>query len=117
MKILVIIPARKGSKGIRKKNLAKINGKPLIHFTFDLCKKIKNVSKFCLTTDSKDIINYSKKFKVISSPFKRPSYLSKDNSKLSEAILHTLEFYRIKKLIMNILCFYNLRPLLGVLKR
>lgn len=108
MKVLVIIPARKGSKGIKKKNLAKINKKPLIHFTFDLCKKIKNVSKFCLTTDSREIINYSKKFKIISSPFKRPQNLSKDNSKLSDAILHTLQFFKNKKI--NFEYFVLLQP-------
>ena len=108
MKILVIIPARKGSKGIRKKNLAKINGKPLKHFTFELSKKIKNDSKFSLTTDSKEIINYSKKFKLISSPFKRPQNLSKDNSKLSDAILHTLKFFKNKKI--NFEYFVLLQP-------
>ena len=101
MKILTIIPARKNSKGIKKKNLSKIKGKPLIYYTFKTCEKIRNISKFCLTTDSKEIIDYSKKFKRISAPFIRPKKISKDHSKISQVIIHTLKYYRKIGLIFD----------------
>ena len=79
VKILGIITARKGSKGVKNKNLKKINGKPLIFYTFDFIKKNKFFHDTILTTNSDKLIDYSKKFPFIRCPFKRPEYLSKDN--------------------------------------
>ena len=63
MKILIFIPARGGSEGIKNKNLVKINKKPLIKFTIDLAKKIKKYDIF-VSSDSKKIINYCKSLGV-----------------------------------------------------
>ena len=54
MKILGFIPARKGSKGLKNKNLVKFMGKPLIFHTIDCCKKLKFLTPF-VSTDSKEI--------------------------------------------------------------
>ena len=43
MKNLIIIPARKGSKRIKNKNLYKVNKKPLIYWTINLAKKLKKI--------------------------------------------------------------------------
>ena len=61
MKDLVFIPARAGSKGIKNKNLAKINNKPLIAHTIDFIKKIPNFIWFISTDGKKKIYNISKK--------------------------------------------------------
>ena len=53
MKTLIFIPARGGSEGIKNKNLVKINKKPLIKFTIDLAKKIKNTIFLFLQTQKK----------------------------------------------------------------
>ena len=52
---LCIIPARKGSKGIKNKNIVNFLGKPLIQHTFDTAKKIKNNFDILVSTDSRYI--------------------------------------------------------------
>ena len=58
--IVCLICARKGSKGIKNKNIIQFHGKPLIQWTFDIAKKIKNFSKIYLSTDSDIIIKLAK---------------------------------------------------------
>ena len=60
-KVLCIIPARKGSVGLRNKNLKIFAGKPLIQWTIDSALKSKLISKICLSTDSEEIIELVKK--------------------------------------------------------
>ena len=62
MKILGIIPARKGSKGIKGKNLKKLAGYPLIDYTFQLVSSLKILDKIYLTTDDDRIIQLARKF-------------------------------------------------------
>lgn len=65
LKILGIILARKGSKGIPNKNFVKIrNNKRLIDYTIIAAKKSKLLTKIALTTDDDRIINHSKKYKL-----------------------------------------------------
>ena len=53
MKTLILIPARSGSKGIKNKNLRKINNTPLIEYTFKLANKLNKFGDIILSTDSK----------------------------------------------------------------
>ena len=62
MKILGIIPARGGSKGIKNKNIYPINGKPLIYYSIEKLISSKIFSQLVLTTDSEKIINKCNKF-------------------------------------------------------
>ena len=103
-KILAIITARKGSKGVKNKNLKKINNKPLIFYTFDFIKKNKIFDNVLLTTNSYELINYSKKFPFIECPFKRPEYLSKDQSPQEEAMLHALNWFEKKYYSPDFIC-------------
>ena len=59
--ILCTICARKGSKGLKNKNLLKLLGKPLIHHTLDQAKKIKILTKIVVSSNSNKILNISKK--------------------------------------------------------
>ena len=52
MLIYAIIPARKGSKGIKDKNIVKINKKPLIQYSIDTAKKSKFINKIIVSSDS-----------------------------------------------------------------
>ncbi len=87
--IVCLICARKGSKGIKNKNIIQFHGKPLIQWTFDVAKKIKNFSKIYLSTDSDIIIKLAKKSKI-EVPFKRPLTLGKNNSKEIDVWKHAL---------------------------
>jgi len=84
MKFISVIPARKGSKGIKNKNILKIFGKSLVEYTFEAAKKSKVKRNFVLT-DSKKIKIISKKYKINSEYF-RPKKLSKDKTSLAETI-------------------------------
>ena len=57
MNILGFIPARSGSMGIKNKNMALLNKKPLIYYTLDIAKKIKRDVFPFVSTDSKTIRN------------------------------------------------------------
>tara|TARA_B100000795_G_C22788910_1_gene435957 strand:- start:1022 stop:1735 length:714 start_codon:yes stop_codon:yes gene_type:complete len=90
--IFAIIPARKGSKGIDNKNLQLIGNKPMIQFTFDSAKQVARIDSLVLSSDDEKIISLAKKIGV-DAPFIRPSNLSLDDSKTSDVVLHSLEWY------------------------
>jgi len=90
-KILAIIPARCGSKGIRRKNLQKLSGKPLIAHTIIAAKKTKSINKIIVSTDDKEIGKISKN-NGAEVPFLRPKQISKDTSSIIEVIKHALKF-------------------------
>jgi CMP-N,N'-diacetyllegionaminic acid synthase len=89
-KIICLICARKGSKGIKNKNIINFHNKPLIEWTFDLANSIKKFDKIYISTDSKKIITIAKKNKI-NVPFIRPKYLAKSNSKEIDVWKHALK--------------------------
>lgn len=95
-KILCIIPARKNSQGLKNKNIKQLNNKPLVWWPINAAKKSKLIDYTLVTTDSKVIRKISLDFNV-NCPFLRPKNLSKNNSKISEAIIHSIEFLIKKK--------------------
>lgn len=90
-KIIAIIPARGGSKGIPKKNIVEINGKPLISYTIDVAKKSKLIDRIIVTTDNNEIAEISKKYGA-EVPFIRPSDLAEDHVPTYPVIRHTLNW-------------------------
>ena len=95
MNILVIIPARGGSKGIPGKNIKPLGGKPLIGYAIDAARTIVDDAHICVTTDDDKIIetveNYGLKV-----PFKRPAELATDTAGTYEVLLHALNYYEEK---------------------
>ena len=69
--VITIILARGGSKGLKNKNLRKLNGKPLIYYPIDAAKKSKYIGNIIVSTDSQKIASVAKKFGAII-PFIRP---------------------------------------------
>ena len=82
MKIIGVIPARSGSKGIKNKNIVNLNGKPLIYYTIKAVKKSK-IKKFIVSSDSNKILNISKKYGV-KNLFLRPKKFSLDSTRSIE---------------------------------
>ena len=91
--ILAIIPARKGSKRLINKNEKILKGKPLIEWTINTAKKSKYIDQIIVSTDSKKIIQLSNTLNVMA-PFIRPDYLSNDNSKSSDVIIHSINWLK-----------------------
>jgi len=95
MKILCIIPARGGSKGIKDKNIINVCGKPLIAYSIEKALMLKNnnlIEEVIVSTDCSVIADISKKYGA-SVPFLRPSQLSEDTSKSIDYYLHALNFF------------------------
>lgn len=92
MKILVIIPARGGSKGIPHKNIKPLNGKPLIHYSIDEAREIVGDEDICVSTDDPEIIKCVEDY-GLKVPFVRPEELATDTAGTYEVLLHALNFY------------------------
>ena len=92
MKILVVIPARGGSKGIPRKNIKPFAGKPLIYYTIDTARVIVPDEDICVSTDDDEIIQVVEDY-GLKVPFKRPDELATDTAGSYEVLLHALDFY------------------------
>lgn len=92
MKLLFIIPARGGSKGIPGKNVKELAGKPLIYYSIDAARHFVKDDFICLTTDSEEIIQKAEDY-GLKVPFKRPPELATDTVSSYDAIVHALKFY------------------------
>jgi CMP-N-acetylneuraminic acid synthetase len=90
--ILGIIPARGGSKGIPKKNIAPLCGKPLIAYTLDAAVNSKRLSDTIVSTDSQEIADIASDYGA-NVPFLRPAELSDDFSPTINAVIHAVKEY------------------------
>lgn len=88
MSILGIIPARGGSKGINRKNLTFLGGKPLISYTIDAAIN-SNIDELIVSTDDEEIALVSKTLGA-AVPFLRPKELATDNSNSIDVAIHGL---------------------------
>ena len=61
--ILAIIPARGGSKGVKRKNIRDLAGKPLIAWTIDEAKKSKYIDRLILSSEDEEIMNIAKQYR------------------------------------------------------
>ena len=89
MKILSIIPARGGSKGIPMKNIVKINRKPLLYYSVKSSLDSKYITNTIVTTDNQKIAKEAKKLNA--DVVIRPKKLSLDKSKIEPVIEHVLD--------------------------
>ncbi|MFK5889298.1 MAG: acylneuraminate cytidylyltransferase family protein [Flavobacteriaceae bacterium] len=89
LKILAIIPARGGSKGIPDKNIKDLAGKPLIAWTIEAALKSTYITKTMVSSDSDTILEISKKYGA--ETVKRPTYLADDATRSEPVISHVLE--------------------------
>lgn len=95
MRTLVIIPARGGSKGIPRKNIKPLDGKPLIYYTIDCARAICQDEDICVSTDNAEIISVVEQY-GLKVPFVRPAALATDTAGTYEVLLHALDFYEKK---------------------
>lgn len=88
-KIVALIPARGGSKGIKNKNIIDLCGKPLISYTIQAALESKYIDKVIVSTDSQEIADVAIKHGA-EVPFLRPGELASDTSKTIDAVMHAV---------------------------
>jgi YrbI family 3-deoxy-D-manno-octulosonate 8-phosphate phosphatase len=93
--IIAIIPARGGSKGIPKKNIKPLNGRPLISYMIEAAKESKYIKRVFVSTDDLEIAEISKRFGA--SVIERPIEISGDTASSESALLHGLEYLKEKE--------------------
>ncbi len=90
-KILGVILARGGSKGVPRKNVRNLAGRPLIQHIFDTAKKSKYITKLILSTEDKEIAEIGRSI-GLEVPFMRPSELATDSATGISVIRHAMNF-------------------------
>ena len=102
MRILYVIPARGGSKGIPRKNIKLLNGKPLICYSIDVARQLTDDINICVSTDDDEIIKVVESYGM-KVPFKRPNYLATDTATTNDVLLHAINFYETKDIFYDVL--------------
>lgn len=96
MHVLAIIPARGGSKGIPRKNIKLLAGKPLIAWMIGAAKKSKYVTRVIVSTDDEEIASVAREYGA-EVPFLRPAGIAADLSTDVEFLTHALEELQTKE--------------------
>lgn len=96
MKPLVVIPARGGSKGIPRKNIKLLHGKPLIQYSIEEAQKIFSDEYIFISTDDREIKEVVEK-SGLKIPILRPQELASDTSGTHEVLLHAINYYEKNK--------------------
>ncbi len=91
-KILGIIPARGGSKGLPGKNIRMLCGKPLIAWSIASALKSQCIDELMVTTDSNEIAQVAEQYGA-NVPFIRPDELATDEAKSVDVVAHTIDWY------------------------
>ena len=94
-KILALIPARGGSKGIPRKNIKDLCGKPLIAYSIEAGLNSKYIDSVVVSTDDSEIAEVSKRFGA-EVPFIRPEELASDTAKTLDVVLHAIKEMKSK---------------------
>ena len=111
---ICLIPARKGSKRIKNKNIKNFNGKPIIYYSIKAALNSKLFDKIVVSTDSEKIKKIAIKFGA-EVPFIRPKNISDDFAIDFDVINHYLQFCKKQKISINNLCYlYPVNPLIKI---
>lgn len=92
MKVLGLIPARGGSKGVIRKNIRLLGGKPLLAYTADAAQAAKRLTRIVLSTEDEEIAEVGRKY-GLEVPFIRPPDLAQDATPTLPVVRHALEFF------------------------
>lgn len=97
--VLVVIPARSGSRGLRHKNLRKLQGKPLLAYAIEAALKAREKStkqrwQVVVSTDSSHYARVARRYGA-ETPFLRPPHLSDDRARLIDVVDHAIRHSRL----------------------
>ena len=101
-RILALIPARGGSKGIKDKNIVPLLGKPLISYSIEAGKASKYIDTIVVSTDNQEIAEVAVLYGA-DIPFLRPKELALDTSKTIDAVIHAIDLINSKKPVYDVL--------------
>lgn len=93
MKVLAIIPARGGSKGLKNKNILPLLGHPLIAYSIRAGLESKKINRVIVSTDSSEIASVAKQYGA-EIPFLRPAAYAQDMSTDMEVFVHALDWLK-----------------------
>lgn len=99
MSNIAVIPARGGSKGIPRKNIKIIGGKPLVAWSIEACLKSNVVDSVVVSTDDQEIFNIAEQFGA--TPYMRPSHLGNDNVHAVHVVLDYLNHCDKEGIMVN----------------
>ncbi len=88
--VIVIIPARAGSKGIPGKNIRKLNGKPLLSYSVEAAQKVFRNNQILLSTDSAEMLEIGNSYGIIADQL-RPKALAGDKTPMRDVLLHEIK--------------------------
>jgi CMP-N,N'-diacetyllegionaminic acid synthase len=89
-KVLAVIPARGGSKGIPRKNIRLLDGKPLIAWSIEAAQRSKHIDHVIVSSDDSEIIDVARSWGC-DVPFVRPAELARDDTPGIAPVLHALQ--------------------------
>lgn len=91
-KILGLIPARMGSKGVPGKNMKLLDGMPLIQYTFEAAERSELLDTILVSTDCPETAFFANCFAKITAPFLRPGHLATHHSPMIDVVVHALNY-------------------------
>ena len=103
-RILGLIPARGGSKGIINKNIVKLNDQPLIAYTICAAKQSSFLNDIIVSTDSQQIADIALEFGA-KIPFLRPSKLATDSSGAVGVVEHCIDFFKANQHVFDYIVY------------
>ena len=89
--VVALIPARGGSKGVPKKNIAPLGGHPLIAYSIAAAARCPDIARVIVSTDAPDIAECARAYGA-ETPFLRPAPLAQDGSTDLDVVVHALEW-------------------------
>jgi len=96
IKTVAIIPARGGSKGIPRKNVKRLNGKPLIGYIIETVLKVDEIDRVIVSTEDPEIVAVAKEFGA-EVPFMRPEELAGDEIGTLPVLQHAINYLEKKE--------------------
>ncbi len=93
MRVLGLIPARGGSKGVPRKNIKLLGGKPLLSYTIDAAKASGVITRLVVSTEDEEIAGIAKSLGA-EVPFLRPQELASDASPTLDTVIHAMKWFK-----------------------
>jgi CMP-N-acetylneuraminic acid synthetase len=103
MRILALIPARGGSKGVPGKNIKILGGKPLLAYTSEVALHSSFLTTVVLSSDDAQIITVAEGL-GITVPFVRPAAFAQDDTPTIAVIVHALKWFETQKIFFDAVC-------------